>query len=516
MNNYKNFTQKYRPKSFKELKGHNILKKSLSNSFIEGKIYHSYIFTGSSGVGKTTVARILAKTLNCPNSTSEENILLPCNICKNCNSIAKSNHPDVFEFDAASKTGVDDIRDIISNTEFLPIAAKYKVFIVDEVHMLSKNAFNALLKIIEEPPEYVIFVFATTEINKIPDTIVSRCNIYELEKLTYTQTKELILDIVEQEKIEIEDQALEILSSKSNGSGRLAVIYLEQIANFQNTNKILAKDVTTVMGIESTSTLIKLLNLIEQKNSKEAIELVKTIYIKSNSINIFLSSLSDFIAEIIKFKMIKEYNNILYKDYQTEITALSQKITNEKLSILWQIFSQSLNELEKSHNILLFLEMNIIKSIFSISLPEISNTQPLKDQDTKTSYIENYLSENNIIINFIKFVHSRKEFEIYYSLLNNMEFSLEGNILHISTNLDLYQKSSYEAMNENSKLTEIKDLFKKFNQSSQLQINFIKKNNIENLKSKIIQEIFHKDENFQLLKKEFDDVEISDIILEKN
>ncbi len=519
-NNFKNFTQKYRPSSFEELQGQTILKKSFSTAFTKGNIYHAYIFTGGSGIGKTTVARILAKMLNCKHLIQKSDLLLPCNECNDCESISNFSHPDVFEFDAASKTSVDDIREIISNAEILPITAKYKIFIIDEVHMLSKNAFNALLKIIEEPPQYVIFFLATTEINKIPQTVISRCNSYKLAKLTYLEIKDLITKISVKEEIIIQSDALELLSAKANGSGRLAVIYLEQIANYCQDNEILFSDVTSVLGVPSVDRFVLLLELIEQQNTAKALLLVKEVYLDTNNISLFLSSFADFIAELIKFKLLNNYHNILYKKYKIQILSLSSKISIEKLTILWQFFNQSAHEIGKSHNILLFLEMEIIKSIFSVSLPDISDQVELKkqiDNNLNMESFENYLAEDNFIINFTKFIHSEKDIELYHILLNNMEFSLQDKVLQVYTDLDLYDNSDSLDKKEKLQFTQLKQLFKKYcqNISVTLEMNLVKKNNVENLKTKIIQQVMHSDSNFQLLKKQFDDVKISDIILER-
>ena len=223
--NSKVLALKYRPQSFSDLIGQEVVAETITNSIKANKIPNAYIFTGIRGVGKTTVARIVAKSLNCLNGVGD---VCKDQLCKNCESITNSNHIDVLEMDAASKTGVDDVRDLIEFSRYGPTSAKYKIFIIDEVHMLSKQAFNALLKTLEEPPNYLKFIFATTEIKKIPVTVVSRCQRYDLSRIKSDQLFDFLKDIAKKEKGLISDEALKLIVKISEGSVRDSLSLLDR------------------------------------------------------------------------------------------------------------------------------------------------------------------------------------------------------------------------------------------------------------------------------------------------
>lgn len=202
--------RKYRPQNFDQLVGQDALVRTLTNAIKNNRLHHAYILTGIRGVGKTTTARLIAKALNCTgNDHSDTPTINPCDQCENCKAIAASRHIDVLELDAASRTGVDDIREILDGVRYKPTNARYKIYIIDEVHMLSKNAFNALLKTLEEPPSHVIFIFATTEIRKVPVTVLSRCQRFDLQRLTVEDLAKHFRRIIEQEKLEAEEEALQ-------------------------------------------------------------------------------------------------------------------------------------------------------------------------------------------------------------------------------------------------------------------------------------------------------------------
>ena len=216
-NNSKVLALKYRPQVFKDLIGQNIIVETIEKSILQKKIPNAFLFTGIRGVGKTTIARILAKSLNCENS--EKNNCLK-NKCNNCDEISESRHIDVLEMDAASKTGVDDVRDLIEFSRYGPTSSKFKIFIIDEVHMLSKQAFNALLKTLEEPPAYLKFIFATTEVNKIPVTVLSRCQRFDLSRIKSEELSEFLAKVAEMEKIDISQDVINLISKISEGSVR--------------------------------------------------------------------------------------------------------------------------------------------------------------------------------------------------------------------------------------------------------------------------------------------------------
>tara|TARA_B110000971_G_C19933310_1_gene465065 strand:+ start:79 stop:726 length:648 start_codon:yes stop_codon:yes gene_type:complete len=212
--NSKVLALKYRPQTFEDLIGQDVVAETIINSIKANKVPNAYLFTGIRGIGKTTTARIVAKSLNCLNGIEN---LCTDNLCENCEAIANSSHIDVLEMDAASKTGVDDVRDLIEFSRYGPTSSKYKIFIIDEVHMLSKQAFNALLKTLEEPPEYLKFIFATTEIKKIPITVISRCQRFDLSRIKSTELFEFIKKIKEKENGKASDEALKLIVKISEG-----------------------------------------------------------------------------------------------------------------------------------------------------------------------------------------------------------------------------------------------------------------------------------------------------------
>ena len=230
-NNSKVLALKYRPKTFKDLIGQEIVAKTIYNSIKNNRSANAYLFTGIRGVGKTTIARIVAKSLNCLKGIEE---LCSEDLCENCKAISNSNHIDVLEMDAASKTGVSDVRDLIEFSRYGPANAKYKIFIIDEVHMLSKQAFNALLKTLEEPPEYLKFIFATTEIKKIPVTVVSRCQRFDLSRVNSVDLFNFIKEVKNKEKGKINDEALKLIVKISEGSVRDALSLLDRALLNQN------------------------------------------------------------------------------------------------------------------------------------------------------------------------------------------------------------------------------------------------------------------------------------------
>ena len=274
-NNSKVLALKYRPKTFKDLIGQEVISQTIYNSIKHDKLANAYLFTGIRGVGKTTIARIVAKSINCSKGIDH---LCSDDFCENCNSISNSNHIDVLEMDAASKTGVDDVRDLIEFSRYRPSSAKYKIFIIDEVHMLSKQAFNALLKTLEEPPEYLKFIFATTEVKKIPVTVVSRCQRFDLSRINSEKLFEFIKEVKNKEKGKINDEALKLIIKISEGSVRDALSLLDRAMLSQSENSELnLKEAQKIFGYFDKSYLIELFKFLFTGNEKEVINVYKSI-----------------------------------------------------------------------------------------------------------------------------------------------------------------------------------------------------------------------------------------------
>ena len=272
---YKVLARKYRPQKFEDLIGQETLVQILTNSIASNRIANAYLLTGVRGVGKTTTARIIAMSINC--ESDQEGTSEPCGKCNSCKSIRSDQNLDVIEMDAASKTGVDDVREIIDNVKYKPVNSKFKIFIIDEVHMLSKNAFNALLKTLEEPPEHVKFIFATTEVKKIPVTIISRCQRFDLKRIDSKKLSLHLKKISELEKVKIDDDAIALLVRAGDGSVRDSLSLLDQ-AIMNNDTEVTAEIVTKMLGLADRSKIYELLDNITRGNAYKSLVTYRELY----------------------------------------------------------------------------------------------------------------------------------------------------------------------------------------------------------------------------------------------
>ena len=394
--NSKVLALKYRPQTFNDLIGQDIVAETILNSIKMNKIPNAFLFTGIRGVGKTTIARIVAKLLNCKNDP--KNL---CNeeSCKNCHcsDIAKSSHIDVLEMDAASKTGVDDVRDLIEFSRYGPTTSKYKVFIIDEVHMLSKQAFNALLKTLEEPPEYLKFIFATTEIKKIPITVVSRCQRFDLPRVKSLELFEFIKKVKDKEKGKVSDEALKLIVKISEGSVRDALSLLDRgLLTLDQNEELDIKTAQKIFGYFDKTYLIDIFELILKGEEEKVIELYRKIYDQGVEPKIFMN---DFFELIYYFKNINsitlESTNFSLNDQEfSRIKDISGKIDDEVLILFWQFTLRTLDELEIVSNQNLSIEMFLIRLMYLVS------TKP-KDKSEKNVDL-NELSEKKKIISDFK------------------------------------------------------------------------------------------------------------------
>ncbi len=364
--NTKVFALKYRPQSFDDLIGQNIVGETIINSIKANKIPNAYLFTGIRGIGKTTTARIVAKSLNCLNGIEN---LCKEKPCENCEAISNSSHIDVLEMDAASKTGVDDVRDLIEFSRYGPTSSKYKIFIIDEVHMLSKQAFNALLKTLEEPPEYLKFIFATTEIKKIPITVVSRCQRFDLSRVKSTELFEFLKKIKDKEKGKASDDAIKLIVKISEGSVRDALSLLDRsLLSLDKDKELDLNAAQKIFGYFDRSQLIDLFVKILEGNENEVINLYRKIYDQGVEPKIFIN---DFLELLYYVKNINsltlESTNFSLNDLEFEkIKELSNDIEKDVLILFWQFTIKTLEELDIVSNQHLSIEMFLLRLIYLI------------------------------------------------------------------------------------------------------------------------------------------------------
>ena len=368
--NSKILALKYRPQVFDDLIGQDVVVETISNSIKSNKTPNAYLFTGIRGVGKTTIARIVAKSLNCLNGIDK---ICKDKQCENCEAISNSNHIDVLEMDAASKTGVDDVRDLIEFSRYGPTSAKYKIFIIDEVHMLSKQAFNALLKTLEEPPKYLKFIFATTEIKKIPVTIVSRCQRFDLSRIKSKELFEFISKVKDKENGKVTDDALKLIVKISEGSVRDALSLLDRILISQSNDKELdLKFAQKIFGYFDKSYLIDLFKLLFEGKEEDVIKIYRSLYDQGVEPKTFLN---DFLEILYYFKNITslriEGTNFSLNDEEfKKIELLAKDISPQTLVIFWQFTIKTLDELEIVSNQNLSIEMFLIRLMYLIDIPK--------------------------------------------------------------------------------------------------------------------------------------------------
>ena len=433
-NNNKVFALKYRPQTFKDLIGQETTVETIKNSIKSQQTPNAYLFSGIRGVGKTTIARIVAKSLNCVNGI--ENVC-EGNMCEHCESITNSNHIDVLEMDAASKTGVDDVRDLIEFSRYGPTSAKYKIFIVDEVHQMSKAAFNALLKTLEEPPDYLKFIFATTEIKKIPITVVSRCQRFDLSRIKSNELFEFIKKINDKEKGNVEDEALKLIVKISEGSVRDALSLLDRaVISVSKDEKVSLSMAQKLFGYFDKSNLIELFKNVFLGDEKKVIDIYRFIYDQGIEPKIFLN---DFLELLYYFKNISHLKvdgtNFNLNDSEfNSIKELSNSINNETLMLFWQFTIKTLGEMDIVSNQHLAMEMFLIRLIH---LKEIKNLKNLEDKidNLNENNVENRTADNNIVekdqvdfgnktIGQIKNIVQEKKYSDKETLKSSKEISL--------------------------------------------------------------------------------------------
>ncbi|MGA0105094.1 MAG: DNA polymerase III subunit gamma/tau [Pelagibacteraceae bacterium] len=464
MINNKILALKYRPQEFKDLIGQEVMAETITNAIKLGKTPNAYLLTGIRGVGKTTTARLIAKALNCTKNFAESEKCASGEYC-HCAEIVNSNHMDILEMDAASKTGIDDIRELIENAKYSPTSAKYKIFIIDEVHMLSKQAFNGLLKTLEEPPPRLKFILATTEVRKIPVTILSRCQRFDLKRVSLEKLFIHLKNIAEKEKGNISDGALQLISRASEGSVRDAISLLDRalISQTIDNRQIEDEDVRKMLGLADRSKLIILFKEILSGNQKEAVnhlrELIDNGLDAKNFLNDILEILYLFnrrinLGPIEKDLMISESEIQMINEY-------SKNLDSQDIGIFWQITLKTMDDLRVVGNENLTLEMYVMqlmhvksigykddmieeassngdalgsktissnddnddKKIKSVFKNQLKSTEQIKENLVKSPELKSKPLQNSTIKTFhdlVRTANKEKEVELKYDLERNV------------------------------------------------------------------------------------------------
>jgi len=361
---YKALYNKYRSQTFDELVGQEAVVTTLKNALKMNKISHAYLFSGPRGTGKTSVARLFSKALNC-----EEGLGHQCNKCDNCKSISEGKHPDVIEIDAASNSGVDEVRNLIDNVKYAPIKGRYKVYIIDEVHMMTNSAFNALLKTLEEPPEYVIFILCTTEPYKLIPTILSRCQRFEFKKISNPTLKELIVRVLKNENIKAEDEAINLIVELADGGARDALSILDQLIAYSG-DLINVKDIESVFGLTSKDEKLEMLTYISKKDTLSLL----SFYNKINKRNVDIERLNNELLDILKDALIYEKikgTSLLEVASEEEVQTISSLFSEEKLVNMIDQLLKCQNDFKTTNNPNFLFQIYLLKLLNDNSAKEI-------------------------------------------------------------------------------------------------------------------------------------------------
>ena len=486
MTNYsKVLALKYRPQVPEDLIGQEVVIETIINGIRSDKTPNAYLFTGIRGVGKTTIARIIAKALNCKNGIDK---LCKDNFCENCESIINSNHIDILEMDAASKTGVDDVRDLIEFSRYGPTSAKYKIFIIDEVHMLSKQAFNALLKTLEEPPTYLKFIFATTEIKKIPVTVVSRCQRYDLSRIKSEELLQYLKNVVSKENGKVSEDALKLIVKISEGSVRDSLSLLDRgLMNNIDGDELTLEKAQKIYGYFDKSFLIELIEYIFKGDEETVIKLYRKLYDSGVEPKLFLN---DFLEILYYIKNISSISlggtNFSLNDVEfKKITEISNATNPEEVILFWQFTIKTINELDLVSNQNLSVEMFLIRLMYlkgiksknetfknsEIRIKSENKRNPDKPLST-VEQIKNIAQEDKIdpkpqlnkkkneinsFQDLVKICNRKKEIKLKYELENNINLvSFEKGKMEIAFNDNLDKDFIKELSNKLFEWTNIR------------------------------------------------------------
>jgi DNA polymerase-3 subunit gamma/tau len=442
---YRVLARTTRPTTFSDLIGQETAVQILTNGLKSGRLPQSFIFTGIRGVGKTTIARLLAKAVNCtgrdPKITAD-----PCNSCANCKAIAEDRHIDVIEMDAASRTGVDDIREVIEAARYKPVSAPRKVYIIDEVHMLSKSAFNALLKTLEEPPACVTFIFATTEIRKVPKTVLSRCMRFDLRSVDVVTLEKHFTNIARLESFLIEESAVTLLARAAEGSVRDGLSLLDQALTLcqqthssQGETKITSQLVCTMLGLSESGKILVILKALIYGEPLKALSLSRELFTYGVDPIMLLSDLLDFIHTLTTLKVDPQLaagiNSLAETDRQ-EAVNLSEKLTIPTLTRVWQIFLKGINETQISPRPNQACEMVLLRVAYSSTLPSLEEIIRATESASLNPHVTTTQPPTPVVSTVISQISSKpKNFEELVELFAQYREPLLHNLLKSDVHL---------------------------------------------------------------------------------
>ncbi|MCK5284492.1 MAG: DNA polymerase III subunit gamma/tau [Alphaproteobacteria bacterium] len=406
---YRVLARKYRPQNFDELIGQDALVRTLKNAIESGRIAHAFMLTGVRGVGKTTTARIIAKALNYVGADkSDVAISGSTEDCQICTAISEDRHPDVIEMDAASRTGVDDIREILDGVRYAPTEARYKIYIIDEVHMLSKNAFNALLKTLEEPPEHVKFIFATTEIRKVPITVLSRCQRFDLRRVDIPTLSAHYMKICKSEGVKVEKDAIVLIARAADGSVRDGLSLLDQ-AMALGGQAITTVQIHEMLGLADRARGLDLLEHALSGNMPEALKIMEELYRAGADTLQLMQDLLDLTHILTKLRAVpeaKEMKNAMSADSIARASEFAGKLSMPTLGKTWQLLLKGLGEVQIAPNPQTAAEMVVIRLSYAANLPnpvdlirKLENKNKSVSESTKTSLTSSVISKENTSVN---------------------------------------------------------------------------------------------------------------------
>lgn len=386
---YRVLARKYRPQNFDELIGQDALVRTLKNAITTGRIAHAFMLTGVRGVGKTTTARIIAKALNYTGADGKSGATTGDTAdCALCRAIAEDRHPDVIEMDAASRTGVDDIREILDGVRYAPTEARYKIYVIDEVHMLSKNAFNALLKTLEEPPPHVKFIFATTEIRKVPITVLSRCQRFDLQRVGVDLLVLHFMKICEKEGISAEQDAMTMIARAADGSVRDGLSLLDRAIALSG-ETITTQQVQDMLGLADRAQNLDLLEKALSGNIAEALVIMDAVHKNGGTASVVMQDLLDLTHLLTRLKAVpetKDVNQALSGEQFDRARDLATKLSMPSLGKAWQILLKGISEVNEAPNPQTAAEMVIIRLAYASDLPDPADLiKRLKDTQSSTS-----------------------------------------------------------------------------------------------------------------------------------